>query len=442
MKNKLLAIIGTGVMLVSTLSPVLQAEAKAPKTLTKQQALSYIKKYDSDTPKKKIRTMTSKTYKDVKVTNTTVKWAYERGYISKTKSGKYKPNSKITQDQLSKLIVRGNKIGTNTKNKKRSKGVSIKEAKVLDSWGVYKSREILTKGVYKGKSKVTVDTMWKYIDASADAQEAYAASKKKKVTPKLDIGYIQFGEKIPTYDQALDYTQFEAKLWSISKPKNDRKDFVIYTKGPNYREKLTERIIDEKFYIGKKENPYIRYGFSMMYEPRKIGKVYRNVVTLNYPNTEAINKRSDAEFAKLSKKVQAKKPTTDYEVVVAVNEVLAAEYEYNDQIGDYYKLIPDVTGWFQCAEYADIGKHLLDLNGIETRALSGSLHAWIGVKIGGKWYHTDPTFYDTSGKETKYLVMTDAQRFQKPIKSYYSDSDTIKTPTKAFDINSAYKLKK
>ena len=60
-----------------------------------------------------------------------------------------------------------------------------------------------------------------------------------------------------------------------------------------------------------------------------------------------------------------------------------------------------------CATYATMFKAMCDAANIQCEVVHGKAsgdHAWNKVKIGGTWYWSDITWYDTGGGESKYLL--------------------------------------
>ena len=104
--------------------------------------------------------------------------------------------------------------------------------------------------------------------------------------------------------------------------------------------------------------------------------------------------------------------STDYKKVVAVNEFIASQVYYNQDV-ENHKYLPD--GLYQCAGYTDAVSLLLTSLGMEVGTLQGMMdtgsHAWNAVKLDGEWYYTDATGYDSDKEKNynKYLLMTQSE---------------------------------
>lgn len=401
----------------------------ATKYLTKEQTMKQIKQADGK--QKKVKTFTTKTYKDVKTSNTSVKWAYERGFISKTKSGYYKPKNYITREQAAKALVRGLNVKPSKKAGK-TKDAKTKELKILDSWNVLPKDR---KGKFNPSGKLTDDQFWKLADAAFDAKDKYTLSKKPN---EVDLFYTQPGEKVPSYAKALDYNGYKKEMDAITYDTNNKyKVKVLYIKKVSYIKTYRERMQKYYYYSETVKNPFVYSAPTHPYGPQKRGNVIRLVVDNGAYVSDKKLKASEAQFDKYYSEIKSKyKPKTDYDVLVAVTEYVANKFEYNDHVSKYNGIFADTDGWLQCTEYAEVSGYLLKKFGIETRYLSGDMHAWLGVKIGGHWYHNDPTFQSSTGTND-YTIMTDSMRFGDDVDSYYDDSMRIKTPKMPFNPKNA-----
>jgi hypothetical protein len=106
--------------------------------------------------------------------------------------------------------------------------------------------------------------------------------------------------------------------------------------------------------------------------------------------------------------------SNDFEKALMLHNYIVLHTEYDSELLDYYKthgfmsrpLRPIshtaygslVDGLAVCDGYAKAYMHLLNMVGIESRIISGHAggdsHAWSIVKLGGNWYHVDPTWND------------------------------------------------
>lgn len=420
-----------------TLFGVVNAEAKS-KNITKEQAMYLIKKADENKAKKK-KTFNNKVYKDVKTSNTKVKWAYERGFINKTKSGKYKPKSEITKGQVVTALVRGWNIKASVKKKGTAKDANTKELKIVDSWGTMKKDK---KGKLNPKQKLTENQFWSLVDQVYNARNKH----EYETTPReIDWSEIQPGEKFPTYAKALNYQQFKTEVLKIGKTNKYKEQVkVLYVRDSTYKTRFRDEQFSMKLFNETGTNPYQLWARSMDTFVHKRNGVYRIVVKYFPENDKKSFDKIDNAFIKMKNQIiKQYNPQTDYDTVVAVNKYLNDLLTYDEEntyLDDWFGY--ELGGVTSCDEYAKMGRYLLQLFGLESKFLAGDMHAWVGVKIGGNWYHTDPTFYATSGAQEKFLVMTDAERFSGSVTYYYDDFVKIKTPTKAFNPLNALPLKK
>jgi len=432
MKKTLKALLVLGALAIPALYGGHDVDAAA-KYLTKEQTMKQIKQADGK--QKKVKTFTSKTYKDVKTSNTSVKWAYERGFISKTKSGYYKPKNYITRGQAATALVRGLDVKSSKKAGK-TKDAKTKELKILDSWNVLpKDRN----GKFNPSGKLTDDQFWKLADAAFDAKDKYTLSKKPN---EVDLFYTQPGEKVPSYAKALDFEGFRKEMYKMKYENNNRfKAKVLYIKKASYIDTYLDRE-DKRYYFGSTiKNPFIYKEVSRPYGPQKRGNVTRLVIQNSSYVSDKKLKASEAQFDKYYSEIKSKyKPKTDYDVLVAVTDYVANKFEYDEPITKYSGIFADGIGGVQCTEYAQVSGYLLKRFGIETKYLTSDMHAWLGVKIGGNWYHNDPTFQSTSGVKD-YTIMTDEFRFSGKVDSYEDDSMTIKTPKAPFNPANALPIK-
>ena len=95
-----------------------------------------------------------------------------------------------------------------------------------------------------------------------------------------------------------------------------------------------------------------------------------------------------------------------------------------------------VEGKALCVGYARAMVLLLQEMGVESEVLkvSSMNHAWVKVKVNGKWYHADPTWDDTrsavKGKvDHTFLLRTDAEYLSAGSNKHYGWEGTISTDT-------------
>lgn len=108
---------------------------------------------------------------------------------------------------------------------------------------------------------------------------------------------------------------------------------------------------------------------------------------------------------------------SDYENELAIHDYLVSNIEYGGGDEEAYSAYDAlIKGRAVCSGYAESFKTLLDMLGIESRAVTGSVngeaHSWNMVKLDGEWYHVDVTWDDPiDGDGTishKYFNVTDA----------------------------------
>ena len=89
----------------------------------------------------------------------------------------------------------------------------------------------------------------------------------------------------------------------------------------------------------------------------------------------------------------------------AIGKYLAKKMSYSLKIHSAGKALKKRKG--TCSAYAIIYNAMCKRAGIKSvRCCTSRIHKWNTMKIGGKRYYIDVTFYDTGGKNPKYLHMT------------------------------------
>lgn len=433
MKNRVFIFCMIVMLGISVLSFDSSVEAKET-YITKEQAMKKIKQSFSENGIKKKKTFTAKTYKDVK-TSSSIKWAYEHGFISKTKSGLYKPKSHITREQAMKALVRGLDIKA-SKKKGKTKDARTKELKIMDSWGHLPTDR---QGKFNPNGKLTNNQMWVFIGAAMKTLDEYNLTTTL-VEP--DWYYTQPGEKVPSYSKALDYKGFKKAVMHFPIEANNKSKFkAVYVKDSSYIQKLKKERDSYALYSQDQSNPFI-YALPLTpYGAQKKGKVYRVVLyNINFVSNNYF-KASEEEFTKMYNDIKKKNVIkTDYDAVVAVNKYVANKFEYGSTTNTFKRLFAGQGSVILSDEYMQTSGYLLKKFGLEVKKLSGNKHTWLGVKVGGNWYHSDPTFLSTSKQETN-ILMTDSVRFSGKIMSYDKNTNTIKTPKEDFNPSNALPIK-
>jgi transglutaminase/protease-like cytokinesis protein 3 len=115
---------------------------------------------------------------------------------------------------------------------------------------------------------------------------------------------------------------------------------------------------------------------------------------------------------------------SDYDKILAAHDwvVLSAEYEYEreaflhgdnpDYVQEYtpqeaFVRLPPRSSVFICEDYAYLLQFLLHEIGIACYAVhgdaaDGQAHVWNLVKLGGDWYHVDPTWDEGGGNTVRH----------------------------------------
>ena len=122
---------------------------------------------------------------------------------------------------------------------------------------------------------------------------------------------------------------------------------------------------------------------------------------------------------------------TEYEKVYAIAEWIAENVDYNTYAtGAVYGPMSiygaAVEGNAICYGYAGLFMTMCAYEGVETRRLSGYLHAFNVVKVDGEWYFADPTYFkNTMGTYSEsdiFLYGLDSERAICPAKHFIARS--------------------
>ncbi|MCI7792306.1 MAG: hypothetical protein MR531_16315 [Lachnospiraceae bacterium] len=128
---------------------------------------------------------------------------------------------------------------------------------------------------------------------------------------------------------------------------------------------------------------------------------------------------------------------TELEKTILAHDYVVSHCSYKD--GDLLTYTAGgalVEGKALCVGYARAMVLLLQEMGVESEVLkvSSMNHAWVKVKVNGKWYHADPTWDDTrsavKGKvDHTFLLRTDAEYLSAGSNKHYGWEGTISTDT-------------
>ena len=130
-----------------------------------------------------------------------------------------------------------------------------------------------------------------------------------------------------------------------------------------------------------------------------------------------------AEFTELTEEIinEVIKPEyTDFEKALALYSYFTHTYTYdydtfrkveNNEVVNYtssYRLMTTKTGI--CCEIAEAYSYLLLQVGVDAATVINTKHEWSIIKLGGKYYHIDPTFGLSDWDNLCYFLMNDEQR--------------------------------
>lgn len=188
------------------------------------------------------------------------------------------------------------------------------------------------------------------------------------------------------------------------------KEVIVYTK-TDFEYQLTEYWFLSSD-VSQDVSGYTFYGRSVEIDSQKKGKdLYHNRIYV-------VNDRTAKEEAEWKKKMDSAekyivsnyKLETDYDVVYAVNDFVINQIEYGKVIPNDHPFVVQRANANTCTGYSDVVAELLKRFGLNSRLVSGDVHAWNAVEVGGKWYYTDATFTDKKTKDSKFILFTQSVR--------------------------------
>ena len=130
----------------------------------------------------------------------------------------------------------------------------------------------------------------------------------------------------------------------------------------------------------------------------------------------------------VNKKVQEivteviKSGMSDYDKALALHDWIIDHADYDDSLTKSEPVDLLFDGLGTCNAYMGTYKLLLDAVGIANINSFGDDHGWNRVKMGGKWYHVDCTWDDTSGLRHFYFGLSDYAIKSVPSHQDYGDS--------------------
>lgn len=332
-----------------------------------------------------------------------IKWAYEVGIYDANSAKEFRPNSKLSKAQATKVLVRTYKPKAG-KDKVpatmfKSANYSNTYAKRLATNGIYLNN---SKGVYDATAPITTEVFAKavYKTKAMHSQTAVVKQAKKPVVKK------------PIVNKKKYYTLAETKKMGAKLYKEtewESEEVYFYTKS-DFTEAYTDYFVNND--VVKDIPGYGYYGKGIILQ---VVSVYNGIHKMEL---QVINQRTKAQntiwlakMDKAEKNIRAKYPLkTEYDVVYAINDYVIKNLEYGVASKRTSVFAYSWEGNSGCTAYASIVAELHKRFGLESTIQGGSAHAWNMVKLGGKWYATDSTFNDVPGAETKYLVMTQKER--------------------------------
>ena len=143
---------------------------------------------------------------------------------------------------------------------------------------------------------------------------------------------------------------------------------------------------------------------------------YMNNLSLTFPE-ENLKERYEKIQAVLDQIHSDMEGMKDIEKVLYTYDYIIQHTTYN--LDAEYRSVasgPLLEGEAVCAGYADAMLLILELEGIECKAVYNSspkpTHEWVAVKLDGEWYQVDPTWGDTRSRQKpktdyRFLLCTD-----------------------------------
>lgn len=128
---------------------------------------------------------------------------------------------------------------------------------------------------------------------------------------------------------------------------------------------------------------------------------------IDYPVTEEMRVAGDAKLNSIIGRIDRTKSIVNQ--VNQVTDILSDMYSYSSPVPEspnvniYNVLNQQDT---VCSGYCNIEKSVLDRLGIYSEIVEdvGQKHCWIYFQDGNNKYYTDPTWYDTMGKDERFLA--------------------------------------
>lgn len=325
-------------------------------------------------------------------------WSYEVGIFDGDSASKFEPTNKLTRAEMSKILV--NTFNLKSKGASSFKDVNSKHwansyVSILGSNGITNGDG---KGNYLPENSVTLNQLSSFIYRVADEKHTVSPVVTKPTTPVVES----------KYKTIEDLKQIARDLYND--PAYYPEHVVVNTKTD-----LREEFVEYTFWssdISMDLPGYAFYGRTVTIDvqERSNGDFQTRIYVAN---DREIEQEIDWKLRmdKAEKHiVDNYKLDTDYDVVLAINTFVGEQIDYGVFIEESNPFLVQRGNATTCTGYADVAAEMFKRFGIQSRLLTGDVHAWNVVLMDGKWYHTDPTFNDTTGTKTDYLLMTEAER--------------------------------
>lgn len=196
---------------------------------------------------------------------------------------------------------------------------------------------------------------------------------------------------------------------------------VVVRANKNFEKQIDDYFNDEGY---RQDIPgYSYYGRSVQVWVEDASFWVKGVKKEFYEYTiEVVNERDEEDEISHQKKLDAAekyivdnyKLNTDYDVVFAINDFIADNFSYGMILHDIdHPYFTYLQGGFTCGPYTQYATELYKRFGIKSREMtggaywSGEAHAWNAVYVGGQWYYSDATAYDSTEKEMMNILMTE-----------------------------------
>ena len=345
-------------------------------------------------------------------------WAYEVGIFDGNNEGRFNPYNTLTRAQMAKILV--NALGL------KSKGTYTFNDVDEDHWAYEYVSILASNGITTGSNgnfmpgkEVTLNQLSTFL------YRAQFGGESATITSST---YLEESTVIDSYEEVK---RIAADLFNS--PEYSPEPVTIYTKydfEPMFEDDMDDHNLS---YLLNAENYYGRY-VDISTRVLKDKPYYKTVIRIYNDRTEEEEMAYRKKMQNAASYIKSKyKTTTDYDKVKAVAEFLSTQLTYNKPISSNHPFL-DPANSTVCRGYADAANNLLYLLGVDSHLVLGynnEHHIWNAVKVDGRWYHFDATFYDSDNGAnlTKYLLMTESQ-----FKSYGYTSYTEFTAT-----NVAYK---